>query len=164
MEAVTDTLGGGWICARRLKEENRRQKQRAWGMPMVMKQQQDEKPEKASEECSTGSVTFWRNRSELVFPRRSRHSAVSDYKRRNHSSLSLFLSPFSTWCEEMRVDEIWSLPLSSSRSSGSGVFSALLPSLDVTLFPGAGRVAIKTGRGLCLLDEPKSIKWMFTLS
>lgn len=45
------------------------------GMPVVMKQQQDEKPEKASEECSPGSVTFWGNQYELVFPRRSQHKS-----------------------------------------------------------------------------------------
>lgn len=48
-------LGGGPFCVRRLKEKSRRQKPRAWGMPMVMTQQQEEEPEEASEECSACS-------------------------------------------------------------------------------------------------------------
>ena len=56
MEAATEVLGVGAICARRLKEKSRRQKQKAWGTPVVMKQQQEEDPEKASEDVCLLSI------------------------------------------------------------------------------------------------------------
>lgn len=56
LEIAAKALGVETVCARRLKEKSRRQKQGAGGMPIVMKQQQEEKTEKASEECSACSV------------------------------------------------------------------------------------------------------------
>ena len=55
-EAVSEALKVGTICARRLREKSRRQ--RAWGTPRAMKQQQKEEPEKASKECFPCSVIF----------------------------------------------------------------------------------------------------------
>lgn len=120
------SLGSRGNLCKKAERESRRQKQRARGMPMVMKQQQEEEPEKASQnallaQCRSPRVTLsW-------FPRKKTTQAQPPkYERRNHSSLFLFLSSFSTWCE-MRVDETQSLPLNSSQPSGSRVFSAILP-------------------------------------
>lgn len=93
----------------------------------MMKQQQGEEPEKANEDALLAQYHSERVTMSWFSLEEANKSTAPEYKRRNHSSLLFFLSSFSTWCEEMWVDETRSLSLNSSQPSGSRVFSAFLP-------------------------------------